>query len=202
MILLIVALTAIISYHGFLHPNFAYQLALWPYRIVRNNEWYRLVTHMFVHGGWTHLIVNMLVFYSFAEALQGVLTDMPGGRYSQTLILYFGGGIISSLVSTERKKNDETYLSIGASAGVSSLVFASICFNPWSPIYFFGLLPIPGIFFGATYLFYSYAMGKRAEQRIDHMAHFYGAAFGVLYPMLAFRDLSTHFINTLLHGPW
>ena len=38
MILLIVALTAIISYHGFLHSNFVYQLALWPYRIVRNNE--------------------------------------------------------------------------------------------------------------------------------------------------------------------
>lgn len=202
MILAIVIVTCFISYYGFSRPDEVNKLALWPYRIARYREWQRLVTHMFVHSGWTHLLINMLVFYSFASALSYYLGFGFGGRVVQLLLLYFGGGIASALVSTAQRKNDPYYLSIGASAGVSSLIFASICFQPWAPIYFFGLLPIPGILLGVGYLVYSYYMSKQPGQHIDHMAHFYGAVFGLLYPMLTMRGVFTHFINSLLDVPW
>lgn len=196
MILLIVTITGIISYLGFTRPDIVNKMALWPYRIVEYREWYRLFTHMFVHGGWTHLLVNMLVFYSFGEAVLWQVGHLQMG------ILYFGGGVASALISTTLRKNAPYYLSIGASAGVSSLIFASICFEPWSPIYFFGILPIPGILLGIGYLIYSYHMGKQSGQQIDHMAHFYGAVFGLLYPMLTIRGAFYAFVNSLLHGSW
>ena len=202
MTLAIMTITALISYCCFSRPDLVNKLALWPYRMVRYNEWQRLITHMFVHSGWTHLLVNMFVFYSFAEALQYYLDYAPGGRYWQTIMLYFGGGVASALISTVRRKNDAYYLSIGASAGVSSLIFASICFQPWAPIYFFGVLPIPGIALSVAYLVYSYHMSKQAGQNIDHMAHFYGAIFGLVYPMITMRGAFTNFISSLIHGPW
>lgn len=202
MLYAIIFVTCAISFYGFSNPEMINKLALWPYRVVRCNEWQRLITHMFVHSGWGHLAINMLVLYSFSSALSFYLGGAAGGATLQLFFLYFGGGIASALVSTAQRKNDPYYLSIGASAGVSSLIFASICFQPWAPIYFFGMLPIPGILLGAGYLFYSYYKGRQQGQRVDHMAHFYGAVFGLLYPMLTMRGAFVHFINSLVNVPW
>lgn len=202
MIYAIIAVTCFVSYYGFSRPDEVNKLALWPYRMMRYNEWQRLLTHMFVHSGWTHLLVNMLVFYSFASALEYYFRGAAGGNTLQLILLYFGGGVASALVGTAQRKNAPYYLSIGASAGVSALIFASICFQPWAPIYFFGVLPIPGILLGIGYLAYSYYMSKQPGQHIDHLAHFYGAVYGLIYPMLTMRGAFSNFIYSLLHGPW
>ena len=41
------------------------KLALSPYQVIHRQEWYRVVTHGFVHADMTHLLVNMFTFWSF-----------------------------------------------------------------------------------------------------------------------------------------
>ena len=89
------------------------------------------------------------------------------------------------------------YSAIGASGAVMAVVFTSIFFDPWNKLYFFGLIPIPGIVFGALYLAYSWYMSKQNKDNIGHDAHFFGAIFGLVYPVIIDPSLLHHFISKL-----
>jgi len=65
-------------------------------------------------------------------------------------------------------------------------------------LYFFAVLPIPGIVFGVGYLIYSNYMSKKEGDNINHDAHFYGAVFGFIYPLLISPSLFFHFFNQLI----
>ncbi|MBN2635275.1 MAG: rhomboid family intramembrane serine protease, partial [Prolixibacteraceae bacterium] len=58
-------------------------------------------------------------------------------------------------------------------------------------------LPIPGIVFGVAYLFYSYQMSKKKTDNVAHDAHFLGATFGFVFPILLKPDLFSRFIDQL-----
>ena len=59
---ILIAITAIVSYLSFNNSQLFNKLAFIPYRVIRSKEWYRLVTHGFVHADLTHLFVNMFTF--------------------------------------------------------------------------------------------------------------------------------------------
>jgi membrane associated rhomboid family serine protease len=140
----------------------------------------------------------MIVLWSFGEAVERYFRIYFGsdGTY-YFLVLYFGAVLFSSLWSLYKQKNNYYYNALGASGAVSAIVFSAIFFNPWSKIYFFGILPIPGIVFGALYLVYSYRMGKKNVDNIGHDAHFLGALYGFLLPVLLRPSLIYEFINKL-----
>lgn len=87
-----------------------------------------------------------------------------------------------------------TYIIIGITVVVSYL-FSSILFDPWSKILLFAIIPIPGIIFGVLYLAYCQYMAKRAGDNINHNAHFYGAVYGFLYPVLLNPSLIKAFLS-------
>ena len=76
----------------------------------------------------------------------------------------------------------------------------TIFFDPWSSIYFFGILPIPGVIFGALYLYYSWYMSKKNTDNIGHDAHFLGALFGFCLPMIIRPALFMDFLDLLFRG--
>jgi len=143
----------------------------------------------------------MFVLFSFGKAIEIYLGNLKSMGYIhniriQFLILYLGGIIISSIPSIIKHKNDSWYNSLGASGGVSSIVFASIFFDPLNIIYLY-FIPIPGIIFGILYLVYSQYMGKKDTGNINHEAHFTGAVFGFIYPILIHPGLIKVFFNQL-----
>ena len=92
----IIGITVIVSYICFGNHELFRKLAFIPYRTVHNKEWYRLVTHGFVHADMTHLLVNMFTFWSFGTYMErafGYLGFGTGGY----LGLYFGGMVAASL---------------------------------------------------------------------------------------------------------
>lgn len=207
MVLLIILITGLVSAVGFSRRDYFYRLALSPHSVVHARQYYRLLSHMFVHGSWLHLLVNMLVFYSFAENVLGtfrLLAFEEAMRWPTLhfLFLYFGGGITSALLGLPRHHHDPGWFSVGASGGVSSVLFASIFFDPWSPLYIFGLLPMPGIILGVAYVWYSWRMGRRGGDHIDHFAHLYGAIFGFFYPLLINIRFARIFLERFLEFPW
>jgi len=141
----------------------------------------------------------MLVLYSFAEA--AVYYFNAYCAQNSTLLflgLYFGGIVVSCLYSLVKQRDNYNYSAIGASGGVAAVTFACIIFDPLNKILFFGIIPIPGILFGVIYLAYSYYMGKRGLDNIAHDAHFYGAVYGLIYPLLFRHDLIAKFIERIL----
>ena len=170
-----------------------------PYAVVYKKQWYRIITHAFIHANWMHLIFNMIALWSFGIAVEHYFSMISGIPRTQFYLMYFGAIIFSSIPDLVKKKNNLNYLSLGASGGVSAVVFAAIFFNPWHLIYVF-FLPCPGIIFGVLYLIYSSYQSKQGGgDHINHDAHFYGSIFGLLYPILMEPATLQYFIYELMH---
>ena len=202
MTLVIILVTAIISVIAFYNEEILSRLMLNPYQVIQKKEWYRMITHGFLHADWTHLIINMIVLYSFGSNVEQWFSQLSLSGYLQSpalaySLLYFGGIIISSLITLVRHRNNRWYNSVGASGAVSAVIFTSIFFSPLDRLYFFAVLPIPGIVFAVIYLVYSSYMSRRNRDNINHDAHFLGAVYGFAFPILIDFDLLGHFIDSL-----
>jgi membrane associated rhomboid family serine protease len=174
-----------------------------PVTIRERHQWYRFVTSGFVHADVMHLAVNMLVLWSFGNAIESyyypaLIGDFAAQKY---MVLYFGGILVSSVPSYFRHNKNPNYAALGASGGVSAVVFAAIFFEPWQNLYLYGVIAIPQILAGAAYLFYSWYKDKKATDNIGHMAHFAGAVWGFLITGLMNLELFTRFIQKTLQGP-
>ncbi len=200
--LIIVILTALISIAAFRSRDLLYRFDLSPFRIVQKGQYYRIFTHAFLHTDYMHLGINMLVLYSFGTGIERIFAGLEeqGMIFSGPffyLLLYISSIALSALSTISRYKNEERYSAVGASGAVSAVVFTYIFFAPLQKIYFFAVLPIPGIVFGILYLVYSSYMSRRNSDNINHSAHFWGAVVGFLFPILLEPSLVSVFINNL-----
>ena len=117
MVVAIILVTVGVSLWALSRRDIFYRLALSYYETVERRQLYRLLSHIFVHGGWMHLFINMYVFYSFGEVLYQRLlyfheTEVIYFPLVQFLFLYLGGGITAGLFSLLLQKNRRS-LSIG-----------------------------------------------------------------------------------------
>ena len=192
----ILALTVIVSFLCFNNGDLFNKLSLKPYRVVHANEWYRLITHGFVHGDWMHLFVNMFTFWSFGRYIESAFHYLGFAPWV-FMLLYLGGMLVASVGDMVRYRNASWYTSIGASGAVSAVLFTSILLNPWDKILLFAIVSIPGILFGVLYLAYCQYMARRGGDNINHNAHFYGAVYGFLFPILLEPKLFQLFLSHL-----
>ena len=195
---IIIGITVLVSYMSFKDAGLFDKLQFNAAKVIHQREYYRLITHAFVHANWSHLFVNMFVLFFFGRVIEGYFNELFGNRSTvYLLLLYFGGILASNIWSLLTQKNNYYYNAVGASGAVSAMLFAYIFFSPWESIYLFMVLPIPGILFGLAYLFYSYQMSKKKTDNVAHDAHFLGAVFGFVFPILLKPDLFDRFIDQL-----
>ncbi|WP_375419193.1 rhomboid family intramembrane serine protease [uncultured Hymenobacter sp.] len=198
-IIVLIALTVLVSAYAWSNPEVMERWILWPYRMSRQpGELYRLLTSGFLHADWGHLLFNMIAFYSFGSIVLGQFQASFGASkgLGYFLLLYLGGIIISDLPTYFRHRDDPGYRSLGASGGVASVLFAGVLFAPLNKIYIMFLpVGIPGFLFGFLYLVYSYYMGRRRGDNINHDAHFYGALYGVLLTVLLLPAVLPYFLE-------
>ena len=202
---IIVIVTVIVSVAAMRRRELLYRFDLSPARLVHKREYYRIFTHAFLHANYFHLGINMLVLYSFGTYIEQAFSELEreGVIFSAPffyLLLYVGSIALASLSTVIRYRNDEHYSAVGASGAVSAVVFTYIFFEPLKKIYFYMVLPIPGILFGILYLIYSSYMGRREGDNINHSAHFWGAVVGFLFPILLHPSLFLTFLDKLFPG--
>lgn len=203
MTILIIIITALISVTGFNNHELFSKLQFNAYQVYHRKEWYRLLTHGFLHANYMHLIVNMLVLFFFGTAAEQWLKVLQADGFIKYyrlvyIAFYMAAIIFASSLSLFRHKDNIWYNSVGASGAVSAVLFFNIFFNPWEKIYVYALIPVPGIILGAGYLIYSQVMSKRDVDNINHDAHFLGALFGFIFPLILNVGLINHFIHELL----
>ena len=164
----IIILTSLISYQAFKDYSIADKLIFQP-AVVRDGEWYRLITYGLLHADLTHLIFNMFTFYLFGRTIESFFKSslgfIPG---SIAFILLYVGGLLFSILPTYLKEKDNYYYKgLGASGAVSAVVFAFIL----------------------IFLFISMYLDKNQVGGINHSAHVAGGLFGVVMTAAVFLVL-------------
>jgi len=193
--LIIVIITCLVSIGGLSNQKIINDLIFSPSE-VRRNQYYRFITHGFIHADYGHLAFNMIALYSFGEALEKPLFSNPclfgsSGKIF-FLLLYFFGLIVASIPDYMKYRKSYQFRSLGASGAVSAVIFASITLLPQLPInILFIPIGIPGFIFGIIYLVASAYLDKRGGGRINHSAHLWGALFGIVF-VLVFVKLFGH----------
>ena len=162
-----------------------------PYRTVRNNTWYELITSGFLHGDMGHLLFNMITLWFFGPVMEQTI------RQQQFLILYFTGLLASSIPSLVRHKDNPQFATIGASGAVESVLFAFIVVYPFEPLYFIFIpIGIPAVILGILFVVYSVWASKK-EGKINHEAHIGGAVWGIIYMFAFIPNSIDHFLTMI-----
>lgn len=176
---------------SFLNQNFT----LTANGVLNHGRFHTLITSTFSHKDFYHFLFNMLALYSFGANTIHTL-GLP-----RFMVLYFGGGIISSacqmlwpkLIPADwpARRNFNPYMpSLGASGAVNAVVAWNILTFPASKIYFYGILPIPAALFGLAYIASDAYNLYQGDSRIGNAAHLGGAAFGAAMFLVTRRPSS------------
>jgi membrane associated rhomboid family serine protease len=166
-----------------------------PFVINTRKDWFRLVTHGFIHGNVQHLAVNMFVLFMFGPKVEEGLGELTGrSGLLPFMILYLAGITLSSLPGYYKHRWDPTYRAVGASGATSAVVFASILMNPLTRMLF---PPGPAWLAGLLYLGYEWFMSKRGNDGIAHDAHFAGALVGIVFTALLDPPVLSRFVEAV-----
>lgn len=154
---------------GFVGEWFAFH----PGRIL-TRPWGAL-TYMFVHGGFWHLFINMLMLFFFGPPLESRWGSREFVKFY--LICGLGGAALSFLFMPNSV--------IGASAAVYGVMMAFGMTWPESPIYVWGIFPVKAKWL-VTFLFvlsFFSAVGATggAGGGVAHFAHLGGLLTGFIY---------------------
>ena len=183
--IIIIAITVIVSFYAWKKPHIMHKSMFNPYSVRSNNEYYRFVTSGFIHADQMHLLFNMFTFYFFGSIVETIFQHYFG---TLGLVLFVGfyllAIVLADLPTYLKNRHNPHYNALGASGGVSAIVFSSIMFFPLNEICLFAILCLPGFILGILYLLYSYFQGKKMGGNINHDAHFYGAVIGIVFSIV------------------
>ena len=204
MTILLIIITSIISIIAFSNRDLFAKLQFNAYLVIQRKQWYRLISHGFVHANWSHLLVNMFVLYFFGSTTEEELFkladyDIVSFPILTYILFYFSALIISSSISLAKHKDDHWYNAVGASGAVAAVLYFSIFFDPWSSLRLYFFIPIPAIVFAILYIVYSHYMGRKGQDNIGHEAHLMGAVYGFIFPLFIDLDLIKVFIHELIN---
>lgn len=151
--------------------------------LVREGWIWTFVTYMFMHGGFSHILFNMLgllIFGIHVERQMGsrefllyyLVTGALAGVFS-FFVYYFTGSYVVALM--------------GASGALYAVQLAYAIFYPNSIIYIWGILPLraPVMVLGFTALSIYFVI-TGGGGNVAHLTHLAGFAFGWLYFVIRF----------------
>jgi len=143
-----------------------------------------LLTYMFLHAGWWHLITNMLFLWVFADNVE----DAFG--YGAFAIFYLLCGLAAGLSQVLASPASPDPL-IGASGAVSGVIGAYILLYPRARVWIFLFVPLP-IRIGAVWILggwfllqvFSYFLPREGDLQVALAAHIGGFLAGLAITFL------------------
>ncbi|MCC2590256.1 rhomboid family intramembrane serine protease [Chryseobacterium sp. MFBS3-17] len=187
ILILVIAVTAVISFVAFNNHTLFEKYKFNVGAIRRDKEYIRLLSAGFLHADLMHLLFNMITLYFFGPIV------LQAFGVAGFLAVYFGSVILGNVFSLYLYQNQSWYSAIGASGGVSGILFAAIAVYPHLELYLFFIpIPIKGYIFGVLYFGYSVYMmlNPRQGDNIGHAAHLGGAFFGLVYAVATMPELA------------
>ncbi|MGA8671526.1 MAG: rhomboid family intramembrane serine protease [Terracidiphilus sp.] len=164
--------------------RFVYVWSAIPARITHGHHWITLLTSMFMHGSWMHIIGNMIYLWAFGREIEDA---MGSARF---LFFYLAGGIVAMMAQILGDPLSRIP-SLGASGAIAAVMGAFIITFPRDRIrtilFFFIFIRvtfIPAAFLiGFWFLIQLFDVGAVASVRtggVAYLAHIGGFLFGVV----------------------
>lgn len=177
MLFFILAATVGASLYAMKRPVILDKMMLIPYNVNYFKEYYRVLSHGFIHADGTHLFFNMFVLWEFGRTVE---TEV-GASFP---VLYFGALLVAAIPALSKHKDNVNYRSLGASGAVSAILMAFIVAHPTHTLLLFFVIPVPAILAGVLFFLYENYMQKSGGTGIAHDAHIYGAVYGLLFSVV------------------
>jgi membrane associated rhomboid family serine protease len=145
--------------------------------------WTTLLTSMFLHGGWAHILGNMLYLWIFGDNLEHV---MGRGRF---LVFYLATGLAAGLAHIVFN-GDSRIPSVGASGAISGVLGGYLLLFPRNRIRvivgYYGVTAVPAYVMLGMWIVLQLVSGAgevaRTEQTggVAYMAHVGGFVAGLV----------------------
>ena len=169
-----------------------YYLAMNPAAVLVGNRWWQLVTYMFAHANFSHVLLNMLGLYFFGIQLERTIGS------NEFLLFYFVSGIGAGLLSLGGYvlTGNVNVSLLGASGAVYAVLLGFATYFPHTRIYLFAIFPVPAplliIVFTVIALFST--LGGRGGN-VAHLTHLAGfvVAFFYLWIRLGINPIDSLF---------
>ena len=146
-----------------------------PYEVTHHLFLWQMVTYMFLHGGFFHLLFNMLGLWVFGTDLERLWGTQRFLRF------YFVTGIGAALCSTIVAPNS-TMPIVGASGAIYGLLAAYGLIFPERIVLLYFVIPIKVKYFVIIFgLIAFWSSVTSAGGGVAHVAHLGGMLFGWLY---------------------
>lgn len=156
-----------------------------PQETMNGEDTFTLFTSMFLHGGWMHLIGNMLFLWVFADNIEQIIGNL------NFVVFYIAGGLAAHAAHIVFNI-DSTIPTVGASGAIAAVLGAYLIMFPTSKIkllviFLFRSFQIPALLFLGFWIVQQLISGVAAigpatseTAGVAWWAHIGGFAFGVI----------------------
>ena len=162
--------------------DFVIRWCMVPVQIVSGHRWITILTSMFLHGSWSHVIGNMVFLWAFGPEIEDT---MGRGRY---LAFYLLGGLAATLAQVAVSPHS-TVPNLGASGAIAAVMGAFLVTYPRDRIkslllifVFVKVTFIPAsLLIGFWFLMQLFHAGQVAQVQtggVAYLAHVGGFVFG------------------------
>ena len=164
---------------------FVFAFSAIPARIVAGHAWITILTAMFMHAGWLHIIGNMIFFWAFGPEIEDAMGRM------RFLAFYLFGGIIAMLAQIAANPFSRVP-NLGASGAIAAVMGAFLVTYPRDRIktalfflLFVRITFVPAaLLIGFWFLMQLFSAGQVAHSvqtgGVAYLAHIGGFLYGVL----------------------
>jgi len=184
---ILIGTIVIMSLIGFNNRDFIEKYLFSPYWVKHDREYYRFITHAFLHNDIGHLVFNCITLYFFGRTFEVHLQWSYGPLGGEIVFWAFAimAMFASSSIAYFRHKDNPNYRSLGFSGVGCAILFAVILLDPTGKVGLI-ILPImvPGWVFGLLYLAFEIYSDRNRKTNIAHDAHISGAIFGVIFILI------------------
>jgi len=173
---------------------------MYPMEILYGQRFFTLLTSMFMHGGWFHLLGNMVFLYVFGDNVEDVFghlsylvfyvfCGMVAGFTHILVMLY--APVLNSLFGLQIS-SDLAAGVVGASGAISGVLGAYMLLFPKAKvltIVFYVILPIPAILFLGAWFIMQFFLGLfDLAGGVAYFAHIGGFIAGVVLALTVGRE--------------
>lgn len=167
---------------------FVLRWAAVPAQIAAGHQWITILTAMFLHGSWSHILGNMVFLWAFGPEMEDAMNPL---RYSTFYLL---GGVVATLAQVAASPGSAVP-SLGASGAIAAVMGAFLVTYPRDRIralliifIFVRITFIPAaLLIGVWFLIQLFSLGAVAQVQtggVAYMAHIGGAVFGAVFARL------------------
>ena len=165
---------------------FVLQWSVVPATIVAGQRWVTILTAMFMHGGWMHIIGNMVFLWAFGPEIEDAMGPL------RFLAFYLLGGVVAFLAQVAAISSS-TVPNLGASGAIASVMGGFIITYPRDQIrtllligWFVDVTVIPAaVLIGIWFLIQLFSqvgsvVAAQSGGGVAYMAHVGGFIFGAI----------------------